>query len=160
MKILKETTRLLLAQPDDGVRALGEMALLASYTRQFTVQPLGLLMDQFRAAIEAELFGIVYRWNAKSKDFVVPVGFFTWGFLSEPCTAIHANDLRMLTAPELKSGEHWRVIFGVFPYSGYFDDGLDMLWQCYPQKRRFGFMKLKDGNEKLHYLNNPYFKGA
>lgn len=151
--IVVDKGELLLARGEDGVRVLGEMLILANYTAEFAKEPLFIMLEQCRNAIEAGTYLMLYR-RAKNGDseLVVPVGFYLMAHLSEPMDALFMNGLRALTPAELRSGPRFRCNFAIFPYTGYFDKGLPMLWEAYPDEVEFGYKKYKDAVPSMRFM--------
>ena len=147
MKILAEKDGLILARQDDDIRTLGEMLLMASYTKSYAKEQLWYMVENCRHAIEAGMFGVVYRRDVqKSQSLAIPVGFFLWGMLSEPMDAVWRNQLRVLTGPELRSGQRLVVSLAVFPYSGYFDAGLELFWANQPNHDEAAYLRFDKAN--------------
>lgn len=146
---LAEHENLVMGRGDDGIRTLGEMLTLAGLTATLAKEPLYVLLEQLRNAVEADAYVMVYRMAG---NVAVPVGFFTLAWLSEPSDAQFINGFRALTPAEHHSGPRFRVVFSVFPYSGYFKQALKMLWDAYPKENEFGYLKFNDTGRVMHYM--------
>ena len=159
LHILKENGNLVLGRSDDDVRTLAEMLVLTSYSKIYAEQPLFLMVEMCRNAIQAGTYAMMYRWDkAAAENLVVPLGFFLWGMMNEPAEAIMLSRLRNLNPLELNSGPRWNVTTAMFPYSGYFKSALDMLFEGHPKLPRAGFTRVSDKEAKLHYMGNKYYK--
>lgn len=153
LNVLAEDGNLVLGRGDDPVRTLGEMLILANYTDNLAKEILFVLLEQFRNAIQADAYVMAYRREEKNgEQIAVPVGFFTLAWVSEPVDALFKNGFRALTPDELHSGPRFRVNFSVFPYTGYFEKALPLLWAAYPKETEFGYMKLKENRSVMHFM--------